>query len=106
MNQILEQATLTSKGQITVPKSIRQALGVVAGEKLVFDWNGSRVLVSRADVTEHEDPAIKGLLSLLEKDIANGRNLGTLPEELLGAMESALDDERIQDEEIEGPVAL
>ena len=106
MNQILEQATLTSKGQITLPKAIRQALGVAAGEKLSFEWNGTQVVVRRADARQHEDPAIKGLLALLEKDIAGGRNLDPLPSELLQAMESSLEGEHVSDDEIEGPVAL
>ena len=106
MNQILEQSTLTSKGQITLPKAIRQALGVTAGEKLSFEWNGTQVVVRRADTAEHEDPAIKGLLALLEKDIAGGRNLEALPSELLEAMESSLEGEHGSDDEIEGPVAL
>jgi len=106
MNQILEQATVTSKGQITLPRAIRQALGVSVGEKLSFEWNGSQVVVRRADAPEHEDPAIKGLLALLEKDIAGGRNLEALPSELLEAMEASLESERVSDDEIEGPVAL
>ena len=106
MNQILEQATLTSKGQITVPKAIRQALGITAGQKLSFEWDGSQVVVRRADGTEHEDPAIKGMLALLERDIAGGRNVDAMPPELLAAMQSALDGERSTDDEIEGPVAL
>ncbi len=106
MNQILEQATVTSKGQITLPKAIRQALGVSVGEKLSFEWNGSQVVVRRADAPEHEDPAIKGLLALLEKDIAGGRNLDALPSELLEAMEASLEGEHASDDEIEGPVAL
>jgi antitoxin PrlF len=106
MNQILEHATLTSKGQITLPKAIRQALGVGVGEKLSFEWNGFQVVVRRAEAPEHEDPAIKGLLTLLEQEIADGRNLNSLPPELLEAMESALGGECEQDDEIEGPVAL
>jgi AbrB family looped-hinge helix DNA binding protein len=31
-----EEAKLTSKGQITIPKNIRTALGLKAGEKVVF----------------------------------------------------------------------
>ncbi|MGA9366773.1 MAG: AbrB/MazE/SpoVT family DNA-binding domain-containing protein, partial [Steroidobacteraceae bacterium] len=34
MASIQETATLTSKGQITLPKSVRQVLGVDTGSKL------------------------------------------------------------------------
>ena len=40
MPAIHEVATLTSKGQITLPKSIRQALGVDTGGKVAFDLRG------------------------------------------------------------------
>jgi AbrB family looped-hinge helix DNA binding protein len=32
-----EAATLTSKGQITIPSEVRTALGVKAGDKIVFE---------------------------------------------------------------------
>jgi antitoxin PrlF len=57
MPAIHEVATLTSKGQITLPKSIRQALGVDTGGKLAFDLRGGEVVVTRADA-EHEDPPL------------------------------------------------
>jgi len=60
MPEIHEVATLTSKGQITLPKPIRQALGVDAGGKVAFDLRGGEVIVTRADA-EHEDPAIEAL---------------------------------------------
>jgi AbrB family looped-hinge helix DNA binding protein len=41
-----KEAKLTSKGQVTVPKEIRRALGVKTGDKLVFEENGNRVSVS------------------------------------------------------------
>ena len=47
MPAIHEVATLTSKGQITLPKSIRQALGIAAGGKVAFDLTGDRIVVSR-----------------------------------------------------------
>ena len=40
MPAIHEVATLTSKGQITLPKPIRQALGVDVGGKVAFDFSG------------------------------------------------------------------
>jgi AbrB family looped-hinge helix DNA binding protein len=40
-----KQATITSKGQITVPREVRRILGVRAGDKLMFenDETGIRV---------------------------------------------------------------
>ncbi len=38
-------ARITSKGQITVPHEIRRALGVGAGDKLLFEQDGSDVRV-------------------------------------------------------------
>jgi antitoxin PrlF len=46
MPAIHEVATLTSKGQITLPKSIRQALGVDTGGKVAFDLRGGEVVVT------------------------------------------------------------
>ncbi len=40
-----KQAKITSKGQVTVPREVRQILGVRAGDKLIFenDETGVRV---------------------------------------------------------------
>ncbi len=81
MSAIHEVATLTSKGQITLPKSIRQALGADTGSKLAFELRGSEVIVTRADA-EHEDPAITAFLTLLACDIEAGRNVRGLPDDL------------------------
>lgn len=44
-------ARITSKGQITVPRDIRRALGVRAGDQLLFeqDGNSARVRPVRTD---------------------------------------------------------
>lgn len=39
------EAKITSKGQITVPREIRQALGVNPGDKIVFEQHGKDVSV-------------------------------------------------------------
>jgi AbrB family looped-hinge helix DNA binding protein len=43
------QTTLTSKGQVTIPKHIRDSLSLVPGSKLTFDVNKSGELVLRPD---------------------------------------------------------
>lgn len=40
-----EQAKITSKGQITVPKRIRTSLGVKPGDSIVFEESGKDVVV-------------------------------------------------------------
>jgi antitoxin PrlF len=106
MPAIHEVATITSKGQITLPKAIRQALGVDYGGKVAFDLRGSQVIVTRADETAHEDPAIGSFLALLEKDIRTGQHLCALPDSLVQAMLATLTQPVDLDAEIEGDVAL
>ncbi len=40
-----KQAKITSKGQITVPREVRQILGVRAGDKLIFENDGIGIRV-------------------------------------------------------------
>jgi len=105
MSSIHELATLTSKGQITLPKSIRQALGVDTGGKVAFELRGGEVVVTRAEA-EHADPAIGAFLGLLEADIRAGRHLQSLPEDLARAMLANAGHAVNLDEEIDGEVAL
>ncbi|MBK5914231.1 type II toxin-antitoxin system PrlF family antitoxin [Rhodocyclus purpureus] len=106
MHAIHEVATLTAKGQITLPKAIRQALGVDYGGKVAFDLLGSQVVVSRVEDEPHEDPAIGSFLALLEKDIHSGRHLGALPDDLARAMLVASGQPVDVGEDIEGDVTL
>ena len=106
MSIIHEVATMTAKGQITVPKPIRQALGVDVGTKVAFELHeNGQVVVSRADA-EHEDPAIGAFLDLLARDIEAGRNIGDLPDGLARKMLEHAHLEIDLDEPIEGDVDL
>ncbi len=40
-------AQLSSKGQLTVPKAVRDALGLVEGDQVVFRVEGGRALLAR-----------------------------------------------------------
>lgn len=106
MPSIHESSTVTSKGQITLPKSIRQALGIDVGGKVAFELRGGKVIVTRADDSIHEDPAIAGFLHLLEQDIQAGRHITELPEDLLRKMVATLAQPVDPNAEIEGDVEL
>jgi antitoxin PrlF len=43
-----EQAKITSKGQITVPKRVRQSLGVEPGDSIVFEEKNGKMEVRPA----------------------------------------------------------
>ncbi|WP_395828560.1 type II toxin-antitoxin system PrlF family antitoxin [Elstera sp.] len=106
MPDIHEVATLTSKGQLTLPKAIRQALGVDIGGKIAFDLrDNGEVIVSRADA-DHTDPAIGAFLALLETDIGKGRHLQSLPDDLARAVRAAADHTEEPMMDIDGDIAL
>ncbi|MBK5009834.1 AbrB/MazE/SpoVT family DNA-binding domain-containing protein [Pseudomonas sp. S60] len=104
MTAIHEISTLTSKGQITLPKSVRQLLGIDTGCKIAFDVRGGEIVVSRVETT-HEDPAIVAFLGLLEDGIRSGRNLTTLPEDLAQTMLAHANHPVNLDEDIDGEIA-
>ena len=70
MSAMVEEiSTITAKGQTTVPKSVRTALGVDYGGKIAFRVDERGVSVHRAEV-DNEDPAIDRFLAFLADDIA------------------------------------
>ena len=106
MSIIHEIATMTAKGQITLPRSIRQALGVDVGAKVAFELReDGQIVVSRADA-EHEDPAIGAFLDLLAGDIRAGRHVRAIPDDLAQDMLEQAQREAGPDEDIDGDVDL
>lgn len=41
-------ARVTSKGQVTIPKAVREALHIETGDHIVFRVEGSRAVIARA----------------------------------------------------------
>lgn len=105
MPAIHEVAKLSSKGQVTLPKAIRQILALDTGSKIAFELRDGDVVVSRVN-SEHEDPAIGAFLDLLASDIRSGGSIQALPAELAQAMLGALDHRVDLDEDIDGAVSL
>ena len=62
------ESTLTERNQTTIPKGVRQALGLRSGDKLTYRVEGDRVLVSKA-MGEENDPCLAPFLDLLARDI-------------------------------------
>lgn len=58
-------ATLTSKGQITLPKAVRERLGVQKGDRLVFKFAESGTLQVEAETKKRPLQGFIGLLSHL-----------------------------------------
>ena len=40
-------AKVTSKGQVTVPKAVREALGIEEGDEIVFHVEGNRAVLAK-----------------------------------------------------------
>ena len=106
MAAITETSTITAKGQTTVPKAVRQALGVDYGGKLAYRIEGDRVTIHNPEA-EHHDPALAAFLGIIEKDIAAGRNVRDLPAGVAASLRRALKDVPVDlGEKLEGDIAL
>lgn len=109
MVALLEEiSTITAKGQTTIPKSVRQALGVDYGGRIAFRVDGKRnVTVYRAD-DEHDDPAIDEFLVFLARDIeCRPEALEPLSPNLVKRIEKLTKDIPVDlDEAIDGDVEL
>jgi len=51
----MELAKLTSKGQVTIPKKIREALHVGEGDRIAFIEQGDYVIMTKADLQKLND---------------------------------------------------
>ena len=106
-----EVCTITAKGQTTVPRAVRQALGVGYGGRIAFRVKQGRVTVHALPAEEEgTDPALEPFLALLEADLA-ARPAGAvrpLPEALAGRLEALAAEvgEVDPDAAIEGEVSL
>jgi antitoxin PrlF len=102
-----ELSTISSKGQTTVPKSVRQALRLNEGDQIAFHVDEAGVTLRRA-TEELRDPAIAAFLSFLAKDIvANPDKIAGFPPGLLDSVAALTENiEFDPDAEIEGDVDL
>jgi len=110
MPVVEEICTITAKGQTTVPKAVRQALGVGYGGRIAFRVEGGSVTVHALPEEDAADPALAPFLALLEADLASrpADAVRPLPKALTGRLEALAAEvgEVDPDAPIEGEVDL
>ena len=102
-----ERSRITTKGQTTVPKAVRQALGVEAGDEIAFRIDEGGVTLRRAGTSE-SDPVLERFLAFLAQDMVGRPDalqafpaaLASRIEDLVGSMQGE------PDEPIDGAVDL
>lgn len=99
-------STITEKGQVTIPKPVRDALGLEFGGRVAFCIDENRnVSVERDDVDE-DDPLIDGFLVFLAQDMErHPERIAAFPDDLRNRMQ-ALAGDVYPDDPIEGEVVL
>lgn len=106
MATIEETSTITAKGQTTVPKAVRQALGLTRGGKIAYRIEDGQVVIHNAEA-ERADPALAAFLGLIEKEIAAGRSVRDLPPELAAAIQRLIEEVPVElDVPLDGEVVL
>lgn len=102
--------TITAKGQTTVPKAVRQALGVGYGGRIAFRVEDETVTVHALPAEDSADPALAPFLALVEADMATRPTdaVRPLPETLVSRLEAlaGAEAEADPDAPIEGEVSL
>jgi antitoxin PrlF len=84
-------STVTAKGQTTVPKAVRQALGVEPGGRIAFRVTENGVTLHRVDEGD-EDPVVTRFLDVLAADmLKRPQALQTLPPALAARIQDLVD---------------
>ena len=66
MEHLMSEATMTSKGQVTIPADIRKSMGLNAGERVVFTRLDDGTTVMRAKTRSILE--LKGMLKAARRN--------------------------------------
>jgi AbrB family looped-hinge helix DNA binding protein len=75
----MEVSRISSKGQVTIPKAIRERLNLEEGDKVAFIEENGKIVISKSSVA-----ALKEFLSIMSKE---AESKGVREEELLKDLE-------------------
>ena len=78
----IANATLTSKGQITIPKRVREKLGVTTGDQISFVIIGDEIRITKSflDILKEMQEGFKGLAE--ELGVKNEEDVQKLVDEV------------------------
>ena len=65
------ESTLTDRYQTTVPETVRRTLKLRKRDKIHYTIRDGEVVLTRAEVTEGDDPVLGQFLGFLARDIAS-----------------------------------
>lgn len=102
---LLDTAKITSKGQLTLPKTVRTALGVAEGDLVRFSVEDGRVVVEVGTSDEvADDPAVVAFLDTLEGSVTKASDFPVELMQTMKALTAGIDVDL--DEPIEGDVVI
>ncbi|PYE40671.1 antitoxin PrlF [Rhizobium sp. PP-F2F-G20b] len=105
-----EESTISVKGQTTIPKAVRQALGVEPGDRIAFTVDEHRrVYLEKVKPEQTSDPVIDSFLGFLANDMSNnpGTSVVSFPQALLDRAVALTAGMSVDlDAEIEGDIAI
>ena len=95
-------SSVTDRYQTTIPKGVRDALGIRRGDTIAYELSGDQVVLRRGAKDDVDDPALLAFLDLLERDIAaHPTRLQPVPDALVSRAR-----ELVRDVEIDLDAAL
>lgn len=101
-------STITEKGQVTIPKPVREALGLGYGGRIAFYVDENRKVSIERDDQDDDDPVIDSFLTFLAKDMEKDpARISAFPDALRDRMEKLVKGMNVDpDDPIEGAVDI
>lgn len=78
----MQQLSVTSKGQVTIPKDVRQKLGIRAGTQVTFQIVGDHAEIRPVSTLSEMPSSGFGLLKSRKKSVPVDFDVATLASEL------------------------
>ncbi len=101
-------STITEKGQVTIPKSVREALGLDYGGRIAFYVDENRKVSIERDDHDEDDPVIDSFLAFLANDMERDPSrISAIPDALRERMQGLIKGMNVDpDDPIEGDVDI